>query len=182
MDILRDTFKFKNFLDKGQKPVNIDTMKKASAEEKRDIRTTHAKNLGLGLAGAGLKKIVQSDTAKDMAGELLNKVGQSLTKMKTGGQVMRLQPMPSLNNVVAMRDGGNVYPYPRREAIIPYVDMSHGVYKSGGNVKLIKGVKNKYSKNHDTVPAILQVGEYIVNKKDAKSKAFKKFLKTKKKK
>jgi hypothetical protein len=90
--------------------------------------------------------------------------------MKDGGQIMRLQPIPSLNNILAMKHGG---------IVPPFVDMSYGIYKSGGNVKLVKGIINKYSKKHDTVPAILQVGEYIVNKKDAKSKAFKKFLKTK---
>ena len=54
-------------------------------------------------------------------------------------------------------------------------------FKKGGKVKYLKGMPHTaYSKTHDTIPAILQVGEYVVTKKQAKSKQFNNYLKNKK--
>jgi hypothetical protein len=40
--------------------------------------------------------------------------------------------------------------------------------KSGGKIKYVKGPLTKYTKTHDSVPAILQVGEMIIPKKYVK--------------
>lgn len=87
-------------------------------------------------------------------------------------QNFQLMPVPI--NLQRLKVGGKV-PY------IP-IDMSQGIFKTGGQVKKVKGKMNAYAKKNDTIPAILQVGEYVIPKKDVKyNKKFKEYLKTKKK-
>ena len=37
-------------------------------------------------------------------------------------------------------------------------------FTTGGHVKLVKGRLTKYAKTHDTIPALLQVGELVIPK------------------
>ena len=38
-------------------------------------------------------------------------------------------------------------------------------FQTGGRTQMVKGHMTKYARTHDTIPAILQVGEMVIPKK-----------------
>jgi len=174
MGFVSDTVKIKNFLEQGRKPIDKNT---ATKEEKKADANAYLKNLGIGLAGAGVKKIVQSDTAKNLAVDLANTVGKSMGMKKggkvkrhklidraafsSGGQVMKLMPMPT-----PRRPPPPIMPFNQGGAVL---DMPF-IMKKGGKVK------GKNVGNIDTVPSILAVNEIVIPRSIATTKKFKNYL------
>ena len=43
-----------------------------------------------------------------------------------------------------------------------FIERRKQPFQTGGKIRYVNGILNKYAIKHDTVPAILQVGEMVV--------------------